>query len=89
MSNVNAIRIDARYQVLLILRKHNIQASEQIMKEIATVIDQAMEAQSVVVLQEVERMMDAENMKSKLARQFDELERQAQIHNNGTNYQRH
>lgn len=86
MSNVNAIRIDARYQVLLILRKHNIQASEQIMKEIATVIDQAMEAQSVVVLQEVERMMDAENMKAKLARRFDELERQAQIHNNGTTH---
>lgn len=86
MSNVNSIRIDARYQVMLILRKHNIQASELIMREIATVIDKAMESQSVVVLQEVERMIDEEVMKAKLARRFDELERHTQIHNNGTTY---
>jgi Cdc6-like AAA superfamily ATPase len=81
MTHVNRLRIDARYKVLMVLRRHNIQATEQIMKELSVIIDESLEAQSVIVLEEVDRLIKAEQEHLNLTKRLEQMERNYQIHN--------
>jgi NADPH-dependent curcumin reductase CurA len=81
MTHVNRLRIDARYKVLMVLRHHNIQATDQIMKELSLIIDESLEAQSVIVLEEVDRLIKAEQQHLNLTKRLEQIERNYQIHN--------
>jgi Cdc6-like AAA superfamily ATPase len=83
MTHVNRLRIDARYKVLMVLRRHNIQATDQIMKELAVIIDESLEAQSVIVLEEVDRLIKAEQQHLNLTKRLEQIERNYQINTNG------
>jgi Cdc6-like AAA superfamily ATPase len=83
MTHVNRLRIDARYKVLMVLRRHNIQATDQIMKELAVIIDESLEAQSVIVLEEVDRLIKAEQQHLNLTKRLEQIERNYQRNTKG------